>query len=146
MPKNKFTASLKTLEDNTNIDNQGTNTAESSVLPLEMRSEVPPEVVSEQQEVLSEVEPETGAETLVSETPVSAPTTSKTKKKKSASPITVDVEGVIGQLSQKGMKGQTVSVYLKNELAKELDKIASEKNLNKSRIISAILEQTLLPK
>jgi hypothetical protein len=58
--------------------------------------------------------------------------------------VMLDVGGVLDTLDTKDRKGRSMTLYLKNEVLERLEVISKEKNISKSKIISAILEKTLL--
>ena len=126
---NKFADSLKTMEQNTSLENQGVNAQSPST--LDTPAETPVEPVKEQGNKKSAAKK--------SSRPKPEP-----EKKASSAPNGFNVGGALDKLNTKGLKGKTITVYLKNEVLEELDKISNEKNINRSKIIDAILEEALV--
>ena len=75
---------------------------------------------------------------------VEPPESKELEDKIANSPITLDVGSVIDNLATKDRKGRSITLYLKNEVLEQLEKISKQKNISKSQIISVILEKTLL--
>jgi hypothetical protein len=57
--------------------------------------------------------------------------------------VTLDVDGVIDNLSKKGRKGRSITLYLNNNVMERLEEISQKKNISISKMISAILENAL---
>jgi len=134
---NKFAKSLQMMEENTNLDHQGVlrGISDNSV------STTSPETskVREPEATLkAKVIPEIGRPQ--STTPANNQASSEARTG------SFDLCGMIESLEQRNPRGETVSLYLKREVADQLTIISKERNISKSRLINALLEKALLNK
>ena len=116
---NKFTASLKKMEANTDIENQGSSQGD-----------------------IQQISGEPIQDIQIAEESLNLNTVPETKKINNT--VILDVGGVINNLGTKGRKGRPITLYLNNEVMDRLEVISQEKNISYSKIISAILENALL--
>ncbi len=129
MPRaNKFAKSLKSIELNTNVENQGTG---QEAAALVFKDDLPPDEMAftpPPGETQYNLSPE-----AIAQIPVSGPI-----------PVPSAVK-ILDKLETKGVSGKTMTVYINNELLARLDRICREKNVSRSKAVNAILEQALTP-
>jgi hypothetical protein len=118
---NKFTKSLKMMEENSTLANQGSEQNNDNL-------------------TTSAIEATKDMNINIEATPPKP----SSKNKKTNQTVTLDVGGVIDNLSKKGRKGRSITLYLNNNVMERLEEISQEKNISISKMISAILENALL--
>jgi hypothetical protein len=135
---NRFAKSLQTMEINTSVENhQKREPVALPPLPSAAPATAPDESIEQGTAPVRETPP--------IEKNSSKPKSAQPKPEgKSNTSKKFDVDSVLDSLTAEQRNGKSITLYVRNEIIEQLDKLSQEKKISKSRILHAILEEALL--